>query len=87
MSFKVLGEKVAIKRDPVKEKSEGGIYLAHYSEPTMTGTVVAIGKDVKDIQVNDKILFEKNNKGSEVKINGETLLVIEQKNVIGIFDK
>lgn len=52
------GTRLLIYVDPVEEKtSKGGVWMPeHHSEITRTGTVLAIGRDVKDYRVGDRII-------------------------------
>ena len=92
-SIKPLGERVLVKRiDEAEETSEGGIIIpeAHKEKP-QEATVVAlgVGKTSKGkelsftVSVGDKVLISKYG-GTDVKINGEDHLIINEADILGI---
>jgi chaperonin GroES len=95
MKFKPLYDKLLIKRDDAEEVSPGGIFIPKAAEETPSkGVVVAAGEgyrtesgallDLK-VKVGDQIIFGKY-AGSEVVIDGEKFIIIEEENVLGIIE-
>ena len=89
-----LGRRVLVKRVTSEEKSAGGIFLPDTAkEKPQEAEVLALGtgkddegKDVKDlftVKVGDKVLLSKYG-GTEVKLNGEDVLIINESDVLGI---
>ena len=85
--------RVIIRRDQEADRTAGGLYIpdAAKDKPLM-GKVVAVGtgsfnkKGVKkplDVKVGDHVVFNRYT-GSQILIDGEDLLVIEEKEIIGI---
>ncbi|MEQ1875616.1 MAG: co-chaperone GroES [Bdellovibrionia bacterium] len=85
--------RVIVRRDESEERTAGGLYIpdAAKDKPLM-GRVVAVGtgsfnkKGVKkplDVKVGDHIVFNRYT-GSEITVDGEGLLVIEEREIIGI---
>lgn len=58
-TFKPMKKSILIKQDTAAEKSDGGIVLAGKARrPPETGTVVSVGKDVQDVAVGQKVMFD-----------------------------
>ncbi len=87
-----LGDRVVVKivKD---EKTAGGIYLPDTAqEKPQTGEILAVGPGkildngsrlAVDVAVGDRILFAKYS-GTEVKLDGETYLLIAEKDILGV---
>ncbi|MBP3384347.1 MAG: co-chaperone GroES [Firmicutes bacterium] len=92
MSFgiKPLGSRVVIKRAVAEEKTASGIILASQAkEQPQTAEVVAVGPGTEDekieVAVGDKVIFAQF-AGTEVKYDGETYIIISQRDILAIID-
>ena len=95
MGFKPLHDRVLVRRVDQDEKSAGGIIIPDTAqEKPMEGEILAVGpgmrgkdgKQVKpDVKAGDRILFGKFG-GTEVKIDGEDLLIISEAEILGIIE-
>ena len=95
MKIRPLHDRVIIKRLDEDKTSPGGIIIPDTAaEKPVQGKVVAVGKgkiledgQVRplDVKVGDKILFGKYS-GTEVKIDGEDLVVMREEDVMAIFE-
>ncbi|MFV9874899.1 MAG: co-chaperone GroES [Rickettsiales endosymbiont of Dermacentor nuttalli] len=95
VSFKPLGDRVAVKVTEQEEKTVGGIIIPDTAkEKPMQAEVVAVGPGIRDdsgkihpldVKVGDIIIFGKW-AGTEVKINGENLLIMKESDIMGIVD-
>jgi chaperonin GroES len=93
MKFRPLHDRVVIKRLEGEEKSKGGIIIPdNAKEKPQEGTVVAVGPGGRDeagklipidIKAGDKVLFGKWS-GTEVKIDGEDLLIMKEADIMGV---
>ena len=93
MTFRPLHDRVLVRRIEAAEKSAGGIIIPETAkEKPQEGEVVAIGTGARaengtitplDVKAGDKILFGKWS-GTEIKVNGEDLLVMKESDVLGI---
>jgi chaperonin GroES len=93
MSFRPLHDRVLIKRIEEDETSSGGIIIPDtVKEKPMQGKVIAAGpgsrgEDGKihplDVKKGDTVLFGKWS-GTEVKIDGEELVIMKESDVMGI---
>jgi chaperonin GroES len=96
MAFRPLGDRVLIKRVEEEEKTKGGIIIPDTAkEKPQEGEVVAVGPGARDengkvhpldVKKGDRILFGKWS-GTEVKIDGDELLIMKESDVLGVIDK
>ena len=95
MKIRPLHDRVIIKRLEEERTSPGGIVIPDSAaEKPVQGKVMAVGKGkiledgtvrALDVKVGDKILFGKYS-GTEVKIDGEELVVMREEDVMAIFE-
>ena len=95
MAFHPLGDRVAVRRVEEEAKTKGGIIIPDtVKEKPQEGEVVAVGPGVRDehgkrvpmaVKPGDRILFGKWS-GSEVKIDGEDLLIMKESDILGLLD-
>jgi chaperonin GroES len=96
MHFRPLHDRVVVRRVDAEEKTSGGIIIPDTAkEKPMEGEVVAVGPGARnehgqlvamDLKAGDRILFGKWS-GTEVKIDGEELLIMKESDVMGVLDK
>jgi chaperonin GroES len=96
MHFRPLHDRVVVRRIDAEEKTAGGIIIPDTAkEKPQEGEIVAAGPGARnekgeliplDVKVGDRILFGKWS-GSEVKIDGEDLLIMKESDILGILDK
>jgi chaperonin GroES len=95
MSFRPLHDRVVVRRLTAEEKTSGGIIIPDTAkEKPMEGEVIAVGPGARneqgqlvalDVKAGDKILFGKWS-GTEVKLDGEELLIMKESDIMGIID-
>jgi chaperonin GroES len=95
MKFRPLHARVVIRRIDEIGKTQGGIIIPDTAkEKPMEGEIVAVGPGARDekgvlvpldVKKGDRILFGKWS-GSEVKIEGEDLLIMNESDVMGVID-
>ena len=85
MIIKPLGKRVLIKQVEQEEVTKSGIVLPGTAskEKPITGEVLAVGKEVKDVKAGDKVIFEKYS-GTEVKDGDDSFLILDIDNVLSI---
>ncbi|MER8484007.1 co-chaperone GroES [Mesorhizobium sp. M1322] len=96
MKFRPLHDRVVIRRAESDTKSKGGIIIPdNAKEKPQEGEVIAVGPGARDengalialdVKHGDLILFGKWS-GTEVKIDGEDLLIMKEADIMGIIDK
>ena len=95
MKFRPLHDRVVVKRLEAEEKTLGGIIIPDTAkEKPMQGEIIAAGPGARneqgqivalDVKAGDKILFGKWS-GTEVKIDGEELLIMKESDIMGIVE-
>ncbi len=93
MAFRPLHDRVVVKRIEGEEKTKGGIIIPDTAkEKPQEGEVVAVGPGARDesgkvqpldVKAGDRILFGKWS-GTEVKIDGEDLLIMKESDILGV---
>jgi chaperonin GroES len=84
MNFKPLGERVLVKLVEVENKTASGIYIPDSAkEKPSTASVVAIGSEVKEVNVNDTVVFGKYS-GTELALEGNDYLILDLKDILGV---
>ena len=96
MKFRPLHDRVAVRRVEEEQKTKGGIIIPDTAkEKPMQGEVLAVGPGARDekgelvkldVKAGDRILFGKWS-GTEVKIDGEELLIMKECDIMGIIDE
>lgn len=93
MSFRPLHDRVVVKRLEQEEKTAGGIIIPDTAkEKPSQGEVIAVGPGARgedgklhalDVKAGDRVLFGKWS-GTEVKIDGQDLLIMKESDILGI---
>jgi chaperonin GroES len=93
INFRPLHDRVVVRRVEAEAKSKGGIIIPDTAkEKPQEGEVVAVGSGTRDdkgdlialdVKAGDRILFGKWS-GTEVKLNGEDLLIMKESDIMGI---
>jgi chaperonin GroES len=95
MKFRPLHDRIVVKRIDAEAKSAGGIIIPDTAqEKPSQGQVIAVGPGGRDeagklvpidLEVGDRVLFGQWS-GTEVKIDGEDLLIMKESDVMGVLD-
>lgn len=95
MHFRPLHDRVVVRRIEAEEKTSGGIIIPDTArEKPQEGEVVAVGPGARDdsgtlvelsVKAGDRILFGKWS-GTEVKIDGEDLLIMKESDILGVIE-
>jgi|SRR5688572_1060132 chaperonin GroES len=93
MAFRPLHDRVLVRRIEAEEKTAGGIIIPDSAkEKPSEGEIVAVGSGTRaedgkvtplDVQVGNRVLFGKWS-GTEVKLDGEDLLIMKESDIMGI---
>jgi chaperonin GroES len=96
MTFRPLHDRVVVRRIEAEEKTAGGIIIPDTAkEKPQEGEVIAVGPGARDdsgklvvldVKVGDRVLFGKWS-GSEVRIDGEDLLIMKEADIMGVVEK
>ena len=95
MNIRPLHDRVIVKRMEEERTSPGGIVLPDAAtEKPVKGEVLAVGNGrvmdsgeirALDVKAGDQVLFGKYS-GTEIKVNGEELLVMKEDDIVAIFE-
>ncbi|WP_395443270.1 co-chaperone GroES [Caulobacter sp. UC70_42] len=95
MHFRPLHDRVVVRRIEAEEKTSGGIIIPDTAkEKPQQGEVVAVGPGARDdagklvelsLKPGDRVLFGKWS-GTEVKIDGEDLLIMKESDILGVLE-
>ncbi|MDF8357508.1 co-chaperone GroES [Ensifer adhaerens] len=95
MSFRPLHDRILVRRVDSEEKTRGGIIIPDTAkEKPQEGEVVSVGPGARneagqvqalDVKAGDRILFGQWS-GTEIKINGEDLLIMKESDVLGVLE-
>ena len=95
MKFRPLHDRVVVRRLEAELKSAGGIIIPDTAqEKPQQGEIVAVGPGARndkgeiaplDVKAGDRVLFGKWS-GTEVKIDGEDLLIMKESDIMGILE-
>ena len=96
VKFRPLHDRVVVRRLDAEEKTSGGIIIPDTAkEKPMEGEIVAVGPGARneqgqlvppDVRAGDRVLFGKWS-GTEVKIDGQDLLIMKESDVMGIVEE
>ncbi len=96
MGLRPLQDRVLIRRVEPETKSAGGIFIPDTAqEKPLEGEIIAVGPGGRDengkrhplsVKSGDRVLFAKWS-GTEIKLNGEDLMIMHETDIIGVFDR
>jgi chaperonin GroES len=95
MGFRPLHDRVVVRRVDSEEKTKGGIIIPDTAkEKPSEGVIVSVGPGARDengkinaldVKAGDRVLFGKWS-GTEVKLNGEDLIIMKESDIMGIIE-
>ena len=93
VNFRPLHDRVVVRRVEAEAKSKGGIIIPDTAqEKPMQGEIIAVGPGGRDengklipidVKAGDIVLFGKWS-GTEVKLDGEDLLIMKESDIMGV---
>jgi chaperonin GroES len=96
MQFRPLHDRVVVRRVDSEERTKGGIIIPDTAkEKPQEGEIVGVGPGARDengqiqpldVKVGNRVLFGKWS-GTEVKIDGEELLIMKESDIMGIIEQ
>jgi len=82
--LKPLRDEVIVTKEQMLNKTESGIIIDDgLVEKQTKGKIIAIGKDVKEVSIDDNVLFGEHNY-LEITINGEEVLFMSESSILAI---
>jgi chaperonin GroES len=96
MKLRPLYDRIVVTRNETGEQVRGGIIIPDSAkEKSQEGEVIAAGlgkyredgsRQPLDVNAGDRVLFGKYG-GSEIKVNGEELLIMREDEILGIITR
>ena len=96
LNIRPLGDRVLVKRVEAEEKTAGGIILPDTAkEKPKEGRVIAVGegklqddgtRSKLSVKKNDRVLFT-SYAGTDVKIDGEELMIMREDDILGVIEE
>ena len=96
MKFRPLHDRVVVRRVENETKTAGGIIIPDTAaEKPQQGEIIAVGPGARDengkqtpldVKKGDKVLFGKWS-GTEVKVDGQDLLIMKESDIMGVLDR
>jgi chaperonin GroES len=95
-TFTPLHDRILVRRVEAEQKTSSGLYIPDSAkEKPQEGEVVSVGKGKSndegkvfplDVKAGDRVLFGKYS-GTEIKLDGEELLIMREEEILGILNK
>lgn len=96
MNLKPLNDRVIVKRFEEEQKTAGGLIIPDTAkEKPIQGEVLAVGsgklmedgsRRALDVKAGDRVLFGKY-AGTDIKVEGEELLIMREDDILAIVEK
>ena len=81
-----LGKRVIIRKLEAEEKTASGIVLpSQAKEKPQMAEIVAVGNEVEEVKVGDKVVFKKY-VGTEIKVENEELTICEIADILAVVE-
>ena len=84
VKFKPLKDRVFVSYTEELSKTAGGLFIPDSAkEKPQSGKIEAVGEEVKQLKVGDKVLFDRYS-GSKINIDNTEYLIVKEEDVLGI---
>ncbi len=98
MKIRPLNDQVVVRPDPVETVSKGGIHLPdNVKEKPVRGVVVAIGPGERygnygdryacSVSAGDQVIYNSRYAGNEITLEGETVRIMSEKEILAVIPK
>ncbi len=87
VALKPLADRIVAVREAAETKTASGLYLPDAAkEKPVVAAVVAVGKDVKEVKVGDRVVY-KEYAPTELKHDGKEYLILKEEDVLAVLGK
>jgi len=84
--IKPLGERIVATREEAATKTASGLYLpTNAKEKSQIAVVVAVGSDVKNVKIGDRIVVREYST-TDIKVDGKEYLIMKEKDVLAVVE-
>ncbi len=78
-----MDEYVVVQAEEAKSTTSSGLYIPDSAqEKPKTAKVLAVGSDVKNVKVGDKVIYKNEYEATKVKVGSDEFVVVYKKNII-----
>lgn len=78
-----MADYVVVQAEVASSKTASGLYLpGNAQEKPKTAKVVAVGSDVREIKVGDRVIYQNEYEATTVKVDKEEYILVYRKNII-----
>ncbi len=83
INIQPMADYVVVQAEEAQTKTASGLYLpGNAQEKPKTAKVVAVGSDVKEVKVGDRIIYQNEYETTTVKVDKESYILVFRKNII-----
>ncbi len=87
VSIKPLADRIVAVREEAETKTASGLYLPDAAkEKPVVAKVVAVGKDVKEVKIGDRVVYREY-APTELKTGGQEYLILKEEDVLATLAK
>jgi len=85
MNIQPMADYIVVQAEEAQTKTASGLYLpGNAQEKPKTAKVVAVGSDVKEVKVGERIIYKNEYEATNVKVAKDEYTLVYKKNVIAI---
>ncbi len=83
MNIQPMEDYIVVQSEEAQTKTASGLYLpGNAQEKPKTAKVIAVGKDVKEVKVGDRVIYKNEYEATNVKVGKDEYTLVYKKNVI-----
>lgn len=83
MNIQPMADYIVVQAEEAQTKTASGLYIpGNAQEKPKTAKVVAVGKDVKEVKVGERVIYKNEYEATTVKVGKEEYVLVDKKNVI-----
>lgn len=83
LNIQPMAEYVVVQAEEAQTKTASGLYLpGNAQEKPKTAKVVAVGKEVSEVKVGDRVIYKNEYEATNVKVGKDEYILVFKKNII-----
>jgi len=83
MNIQPMADYIVVKAEEAQTKTASGLYLpGNAQEKPKTAKVIAVGSDVKEVKVGERVIYKNEYEATTVKVAKEDYILVYKKNII-----
>lgn len=85
INIQPMAEYVVVQAEEAQTKTASGLYLpGNAQEKPKTAKVVAVGPEVREVKVGDRVIYKNEYEATTVKVGKDEYILVYRKNIIAI---